>query len=44
MVSIVDNVLAASRTVVNPTIVFIGILVVVFIEVITRRRDVIPLI
>jgi hypothetical protein len=43
VVPIVDNVPAAGRTVVNPTVVSIGIPVVV-IEVITRRRDVIPLI
>jgi hypothetical protein len=44
VVAIVDNVPAAGRTVVNPTVVSIGIPVIVFIEVITRRRDVIPLI
>jgi hypothetical protein len=43
VVPVVDNVPAASRTVVNPTVVSIGIPVVV-IKVITRRRDVIPLI
>jgi hypothetical protein len=43
VVLIVDNVPIASRTVVNLTVISIEIPVVV-IEVITRRRDVIPLI
>jgi hypothetical protein len=40
----VDDVPTTGRTVVIPIGVFIEIPVIVFIEVVTRRRDVIPLI